>query len=338
MTLDCLVALSLLPAGACPDLLARLAAGDPTLDDLSRERLARARDALVRAADAGVSCVSVEDQAYPSRLLTIADPPPVLWYRGSLSHLSRPAVALVGSRAATPGGLDVAFSLGADLARAGAVVVSGMALGIDGAAHRGALSTGSTVGVMGCGLDVAYPRSHRRLADDIATGGALVGEYPPGVPPLAHHFPRRNRIVSGLADAVIVVEAAERSGSLITARLALEQGREVMAVPGSIAGGRNRGGHALIRDGAALVEGADDVFRELGWVVSVPAASSAGQEGGLLALMPPGQDCSLDWLAARFGRPGSEVLAGLLELELAGLVTRTGSGGFMRASGTCYRN
>lgn len=341
MTLDRLVALSLLPVGACPDLLSRLAAEDPVLQDLSGERLPQARAALAAAGAAGVSCVSIEDEAYPARLRTITDPPAVLWYRGALDALEHPSVAVVGSRAASPSGLETAFSLGAELARSGVAVISGMALGVDGAAHRGALTTGRTIGVLGCGVDVPYPRSHRSLAAAIVGQGALVGEYAPGVPPLAHHFPLRNRIISGLADAVVIVEAAERSGSLITARLALEQGREVMAVPGSVAGGRNRGAHALIRDGAALVESAADVLSELGWVVQ-PAAAPAGlearQEGGLLGLMPPGEPCSLDWLATRLGQPGPDVLGALLELELAGLVVRTDGGGFMRAGGTCYRN
>jgi DNA processing protein len=204
--------------------------------------------------------------------------------------MARAAIAIVGSRAASPVALETAFSMAAGLARAGVTVVSGMARGVDGAAHRGALTAGRTVAVLGCGVDVAYPRSHATLAAGVVTQGALVSEFPPSMPPLAHHFPRRNRVISGLSDAVVIVEAAERSGSLITARLALEQGRDVMAVPGSVAGGRNRGGHALIRDGAALVETAGDVLTELGWRVVVAPADDLGETpepAGLLALMPP---------------------------------------------------
>lgn len=341
MTLDRLVALSLLAPASCPDLLARVASGDPSLHDLAACRLADACAALAAAAAGGITCLAVTDDAYPARLKTILDPPPVLWLRGDLSSVAGPAVAIVGSRAASPVAVDVAFSLGTGLAQAGVTVVSGMARGVDGAAHRGALTAGRTAAVLGCGVDVAYPRSHRALADAIVAQGALLSEFPPGMPPLAHHFPQRNRVISGLVDAVVVVEAAERSGSLITARLALEQGRDVMAVPGSVAGGRNRGGHALIRDGAALVESTDDVLRELGWAAAAAPASGtqdAPELAGLLGLMPQGETCSLDWLAARTDRDVPLVLGELLELELAGAVVRTESGGFMRLAGTCYRS
>lgn len=339
MTLDRLVALSLLAPASCPDLLARVVSGDPALHDLAECRLADARAALAAAATAGITCLAVTGDAYPARLKTILDPPPVLWLRGSVASAAGPAVAVVGSRAAGPVALETAFSMAAGLAQAGITVVSGMARGVDGAAHRGALTAGCTIGVLGCGVDVPYPRSHRELADAIVAHGALVSEFPPGMPPLAHHFPQRNRVISGLADAVVIVEAAERSGSLITARLALEQGRDVMAVPGSVAGGRNRGGHALIRDGAALVESAEDVLRELGWCrpfASASATPDAPEPDGLLALMSPGEACSLDWLAARTDRDVPLVLSELLELELAGAVVRTAGGGFMRPAGTCY--
>lgn len=341
MTLDRLVALSLLPSRSYPDLVARLAAGDPVLEELARPRRADAQAALRSAASLGVACVPVTDDAYPERLRAIPDPPPVLWVRGAPLEPAGRAVAVVGSRRASPAALDVAFHLAAELARAGVTVISGMARGVDGAAHRGALTAGTTVGVLGCGVDIAYPRSHASLAAGIAAQGTLVSEFVPGTPALAHHFPARNRIISGLAQAVVVVEAAERSGSLITARLALEQGREVMAVPGNVAGGRNRGAHALIRDGAALIESAGDVLRELGWWVP-PVTSSGGgdypEAVRLLALMPLGESFSLDWIAAETGRGVSEVLSELLELELAGLVVRSEGGGFMRPVGTCYRN
>ena len=349
MTLDRLVALSLLPSGRSADLPARLRAGDPTLHDESTRHLSAAKDALARAAASGICAVSWDDPRYPSRLLTIADPPLVLWYRGRLEACEPPAVAIVGSRAASPVALEVAATLASDLARRGVTIISGLARGVDGAAHRGALSTGVTVGVLGCGVDVVYPQSHRALASAVVERGALVSEFTPGTPALPHHFPVRNRIISGLSHAVIIVEAAERSGSLITARLALDQGRDVMAVPGSVAQGRNRGAHALIRDGAPLVESAEDVLRELGWsteAATEPGASGTGTTGlfpvvssdSLLTVMPSGEACSLDWLAGEIGEPAPVVLARLLELELTGEVVRAAGGRFMRAAGTCYRN
>jgi len=340
MTLDRLVALSLLPPDRCPDLIARLAADDPTLHDLAHTRISAARESLAAAAGMGIACLPITGPGYPERLKLIQSPPAVLWHRGGWMPDTGPAVAIVGSRAASPVALDSAFRIAADLARAGIAVVSGMARGVDGAAHKGALSAGRTIAVLGCGVDIPYPPSHRALAEAIVAHGALVSEFPPGMPPLAHHFPLRNRIISGLADAVVIVEAAERSGSLITARLALEQGREVMAVPGSVAGGRNRGSHALLRDGAALIESADDILRELGWRVPTPdpPADANPQTTGLLGLMPPGEVCSLDWLAVQADREVPLVLGELLELELAGAIVRTEGGGFMRPVGTCYRS
>lgn len=349
MTLDRLVALSLLPPGRPGDLPARLRAGDPSLHDEASGRLHDATEVLARADAAGIGVVAWDDARYPARLRTITDFPPVLWFRGHLDAAAQPAVAVVGSRAASPVALDVAATLAADLARRGVAVVSGMARGVDGAAHRGALSAGRTIGVLGCGVDVVYPRTHEALSAAVVAAGALVSEFPPGTPPLPHHFPVRNRIISGLSDAVVVVEAAERSGSLITARLALDQGRDVMAVPGSVAQGRNRGAHALIRDGAAIVESAADVLRELGWTDPfLPDPHGVARDGTgvspevsgdrLLAVMPSGEACSLDWLAVEAGEPASRVLARLLELELAGEVVRDDGGRFMRAAGTCYRN
>ena len=187
------------------------------------------------------------------------------------------------------------------------------------------------------------------LANEIIKQGAIISEMPMGHPPLAELFIRRNRIISGLSHAVVIVEAAEQSGSLITARLALDQGRDVMAVPGSVAQGRNRGAHALIRDGAPIVESAEDVLRELGWNQAATPVSGTHETGAtsvfpvvssdsLLAVMPPGDTCSLDWLAGEIREPAPVVLARLLELELTGEVTRVGGGRFMRAAGTCYRN
>ena len=197
------------------------------------------------------------------RLDSIPDPPPVLWARGDAGPCAH-AVAIVGSRFATHQGLEVGARLGQGLAGAGFDVVSGLARGVDAAAHRGALRAGGrTVAVLGSGVDVVYPPEHASLAEAVAASGALLSEFAPGVPPRGWHFPRRNRIISGLSLGVVIVEAAQRSGSLITARCALEQGRSVMAVPGAVLGGRNRGAHALIRDGAGMVEEARDVIEQL---------------------------------------------------------------------------
>jgi DNA processing protein len=201
---------------------------------------------------------------FPALLAGIADPPAQLWLRGDPDVLATPCVAVVGSRAASSYGLQVAERLAADLAHAGVTVVSGLARGVDSAAHRGALTRGRTIAILGSGVDVIYPPEHAALADRIVgQGGALLSEFPPGSPPCRGHFPRRNRLISGIALAVVVVEASTRSGSLQTARFALDQGREVLAVPGSILGERFRGSHALLRDGAKLVESASDILEEL---------------------------------------------------------------------------
>ena len=232
----------------------------------------RARAAAVRAGEGGMRPVPWSDPSYPAALAAIADPPFVLWTRGrGIAALERPAVALVGSRAASPHGLAVAERLGADLAARGIVVVSGLARGVDSAAHRGALDGGgSTVAVLGSGADVIYPPEHAALAREIERTGVVMSELAPGTPPLPLFFPLRNRIISGLSRAVVVIEAGEKSGSLITARLALDQGREVLAVPGNVLSGRNRGAHGLLRDGAKIVEDADDILEELGFPVKGP--------------------------------------------------------------------
>ncbi len=275
---------------------------------------------------------------YPQALRTLPDPPLALWVRGDPAVLSEPAVAIVGSRAARAGAVEVSTLLATDLARCGLVVVSGLARGVDAAAHRGALETGRTVAVLGTGIDIVYPGGHRDLADAVAMTGALVSEFLPGTPPRAHHFPLRNRILSGLVRAVVVVEASERSGSLITARLAAEQGREVMVVPGDVRGGANRGGHALLRDGARLVERAGDVLDELGWDARPvqPGGETAAAEGGVR--VPPVLDVlrrtgglPLDELSARLGTGTALLLRDLLDFELAGLVVRDGTGRFLPA-------
>jgi DNA processing protein len=283
---------------------------------------------LARATHHGVEPLPFLDARYPATLGAIPDPPPVLWVKGNVDALHRPAIALVGSRAATPQALALAKRLAMDLADRGIVIVSGLARGVDSAAHAGALSaSGTTVGVLGCGLDRVYPSEHRDLARDMQERGAIVSEFPVGVPPLKHHFPLRNRIISGLATAVVVVEAPEKSGSLITAAAAMEQGREVLVVPGPAAGGRNRGGHLLLRDGASLVESAADILAALDLPgARQEAASAIGQ-------WTETADFTVDDVAQRTGEPAAVVLARLLDLELTGRIRRIGGGRFVRVCG-----
>lgn len=242
--------------------------------------------------------------------------------------LSRIAVAVIGARAASHEGLTAARDIAGDLARAGVVVVSGLARGIDSAAHTAALDAGGqTIAVLGTGIDLVYPAENSLLADRIAANGVLLTEFPPGSPPEQWHFPQRNRIISGLCKAVVVVEAREKSGSLITARLAADQGRDVMAVPGTVVGGRNRGANALLKDGAKLVESAVDILQELGLDDSSLAGRCAEREGGQVV------EFTVDQLAAQLGIPAGEALARLLEWELTGEVQRIGSGRFVRSRG-----
>lgn len=308
----------------------------PTADRASciRQALDAARQALAGATGRSLTVVSSFEASYPPLLTHIPDPPIVLWLKGDPQHLSRPAVAIVGSRAATPTGLSLARQLARELAEAGLTIVSGLARGIDGAAHEGALDAGGvTIGVLGCGADVVYPPGHARLAGRVAETGALVSELPPGTPPLPHHFPLRNRIISGLSRAVVIVEAHERSGSLITAKAALEQGRDVLAVPGSVMSGCYRGCHALIRDGARLVEKVEDVLEEIGWSArAAPAAGSANslRLSALEETMTPGEPYSVDELSRRTGRATPALLAELATLELAGRVSRLAGGSYLR--------
>ena len=304
-----------------------------------------AADAIRRAAAASISAVPWSAPAYPAALTTLADPPPVLWTRGRIDALTAPAVAIVGSRAASPYGLAVAEHLAADLAAAGLVIVSGLARGVDSAAHRGALSAGgSTVAVLGSGVDVIYPSEHASLATAIDATGAVVSELVPGTRPQQWFFPLRNRIISGLSRAVVVIEASEKSGSLITARCALDQGRDVLAVPGNILSGRNRGAHALLRDGARMVESADDILEELGLAHAPGAAggvatrSSANPASGgdpVLCCLVPGEASDLDEISERSGLNTPRLLPRLFELELRGLVRRVGGGRFVRIDRTC---
>ena len=296
------------------------------------DRLARAQTAaqaaLETAKEAGISVVCWADRRYPALLAAIPDPPPVLWLRGCVDALQTPSVAIVGSRAGSTYAREVAHELGSTLAARGVTVVSGLARGVDAAAHQGALAVGGcTVAVLGSSVDIVYPPEHTGLAAEVVARGALLSEFPPGTSPRPSHFPMRNRLISGLSRAVVVVEAAERSGSLITARLALEQGREVMAVPGNALSGRNRGAHALLKDGAKLVEGVDDILEEIGPAPSDTRTSDT--EGDrLLEHLARGDSYDLDELMTRSGLDGAQLLPRLLALELDGRVARVAGGRF----------
>jgi DNA processing protein len=326
------------PADTLDLVAAGRARGEPDKASKLRSRAARA----IRAAQSErVTAVPWSDPAYPAALMTLADPPFVLWVRGSVSALNTPAVAIVGARAASPYAVAVAQRLAADLVAAGLAVVSGLARGVDSAAHRGALGNGgTTVGVLGSGVDVIYPPEHRSLAGEMETSGAVISELVPGTAPHPHFFPLRNRIISGLARAVVVIEAGEKSGSLITARCALEQGRDVLAVPGNVLSGRNRGAHALLRDGAAIVESVDDVLAQLGMpMVRGGAAVAPRQNGGagdpILSCLTPGEPSNLDDIADRSGLNPSRLLPRLFELELQGAIVRIGGGRFVRVDSSC---
>ncbi len=280
---------------------------------------------LAWLAQPGHHLLTLGDPGYPARLLEIADPPTVLYVRGNPDLLRQPALAIVGSRNATPQGMQNAEQFARHLAGQGLSIVSGLALGIDTAAHRGALAAdGTTIAVIGTGADRLYPARNRELALAIADKGAIVSEFPLGSGVQAANFPRRNRIIAGLSCGVLVVEAAVESGSLITARLAGEQGRDVFAVPGSIHSPLARGCHQLIRQGAKLVETAADILDEIGMPSAVDRdqASNPADEATSPLLAWLGHDpCPLDALVERSGMAAESLLSELLQLELAGQIT-----------------
>jgi len=351
------VALSLLPIGWLRVVSAALRAGESPADILDRLVTERPRDpatpaaairdraavVVARAAERRIDAVTWNHPDYPPALAAIVDPPPVLWVCGRRAALHGPAVAIVGSRAGSSYALSVAERLAADLAARGVAIVSGLARGVDSAAHRGALSaSGVTIGVLGSGPDVVYPPEHRPLALEIAGLGAVVSELAPGTPPRACFFPLRNRVISGLVRAVVVIEAGEKSGSLITARCALEQGREVLAVPGNVLNGRNRGGHALLRDGAKIVEAADDILEELGFAIEDPRQGvhaskrmTGHPSDPILGCLVVGESFDLDAIAERTGLTPARLLPRLFELELQGFVRRAGGGRFIRFDRSC---
>jgi DNA processing protein len=269
----------------------------------------------------------------PPLLAAIHDPPPGLYLRGSAARelLARPAVALVGARACSSYGAQVARTVARELATAGVVVVSGMARGIDGEAHRGALDAGgATVAVLGCGIDRDYPAAHAELARRIAATGLVVSEYGPGVEPAPWRFPARNRIIAGLCAATVVVEARERSGALITADFALEEGREVFAVPGEITSRLSAGTNDLLRLGATPLTSAADVLDALGIAVAGARDPPRGDAGVVLALLADGGAASSDELVRRSGLSAEAVAAALVELELGGFAATVD--GIARAS------
>lgn len=297
--------------------------------------------ALAWAQLPGQQILTLADPAYPRSLLDIPDPPTLLYVRGSCAMLNRPALAVVGSRNATAQGAGNARAFAAALAAEGFAIVSGLALGIDAAAHRGALdAAGTTVAVIGTGADRLYPSRNRELAEEIVAKGAIISEFPLGTPAAAANFPRRNRLISGLARGVLVVEAALESGSLITARLAGEQGREVFAIPGSIHSPQARGCHHLLRQGAKLVETARDVLEELGEsagpaatpaAVASPAIGPIASDTGARILDLAGFDpVSFDELAGRAGLTADALSVILLRLELDGRVSSLPGGRYQR--------
>ncbi|WP_296000468.1 DNA-processing protein DprA [Rugamonas sp.] len=282
----------------------------------------------------GRHLLTLDDPRYPPLLREIADAPLLLYAIGRVDLLARPAVAIVGSRNASAQGVAHAARFGAALSQAGLTIVSGLALGIDAAAHDGGLAgAGATVAVIATGADQIYPRANGALARRIAADGCVVSEFPLGTPPRSDNFPRRNRIISGLARGVLVVEAAAKSGSLITARLALDQNRDVYAIPGSIHAALSKGCHQLIKEGAKLVETVDDVLAELRWPLSgAPAVPDSGYVDVLLDAI--GDDVAgADALALRLGLGVAQVQSQLLSLEMARLVERLPGGLFQRLRG-----
>jgi len=294
--------------------------------------------ALEWTAQPGNRLLTLADEDYPPRLLDSPDPPLLLYLKGRADMLRRPMLAIVGSRNATVQGARDAEAFAGSLGEAGLTIASGLALGIDAAAHRGGLATeAGTIAVVGTGADRLYPAKNERLAREIAEKGALVSEFPLGTPPLAQNFPRRNRIIAGLALGCLVVEAAPRSGSLITARLAAEAGREVFAIPGSIHSTQSHGCHELIRQGAKLVESALDILYELRWAASPPAPADAAAgpeavpdlEKQVLAHLGDAPR-SLDALSASSGLTPADLLAILLPMELSGRVAQLPGGLYQR--------
>lgn len=319
-----------------PEKLAAQLSGNPETPDIT-ERLNHCR--LWLESSQAHHIITLQSPQYPAALKELSDPPPLLYVMGNLDLLNEPQVAIVGSRRPTPQARRLAQEMAMDLSRKGLVITSGMALGIDAAAHQGALgSYGSTIAVLGTGVDVVYPRSHGDLYQAIAMQGALVSEFPLGTTPKPGHFPRRNRIISGLSVGVLVVEAALNSGSLISARLAAEQGREVFAVPGSVLNPLSRGCHKLIKEGAVLVESAEDILVELqsylrAFVVSTsepePINSDLSGVQRVILESMSAEAISVDLICQISGLSFDEVSVILTEMELEGFIESV-PGGYIR--------
>jgi DNA processing protein len=340
---------------ASAQALADLGLASKTIDALKQPDAAAMGHILAWAEQPDAHLVTRSDPRYPPLLAELSDAPPLLYVRGDPGLLAEPQIGIVGSRGPTPSGLEITRDFARRLAGDGLLITSGLAIGVDGAAHAGALMAGRTIAVLGTGPDLVYPAVHRDLARRIADGGALVSEFPPGQGPAARNFPRRNRIISGLSVGILVTEAALKSGSLITARFALEQGREVFAVPGSIRNPLSRGCHALIRDGAKLVEDPAEILVELapmlrGLLREIASESSAAAEVAGTATGPAGESrtrtldadyralletmgfdpVAPDELIARSGLSAREVSSMLLVLELEGHVSSAPGGRFCR--------
>lgn len=304
----------------------------------SRRPLSDAAKELAQAQAGGFRLLTWDEPEYPLRLREIYDPPPLLYVAGNASLLSRHLIAVVGARRPTPYGNQMAERIGRDLAARGMVVVSGLARGIDASAHRGALSApaGATIGILGCGVDVVYPKENKKIFEEIRERGALISEFPLGTFPAPQNFPIRNRIIAGMALGVVVVEAAQYSGSLITARLAMEFGREVFGVPGNATQSASFGPNQLIKQGAKLVSGWEDVVEELPTPIraELTAVDSVGQneravlieeslglsERPIYNLLSTDESCHVDQLVETSGLTSSEVLAALFDLEMKGIV------------------
>jgi DNA processing protein len=325
--------------------LAQLGLPRNTIEHLHKDGSAESVNAALHWAQQPLNRIlTLADRGYPPLLKAIHHPPPLLYVKGHHEVLSEPQLAIVGSRNPSRGGEETAHAFASHLAQAGLVITSGLALGIDGAAHRGALDVkGTTIGVMATGIDRIYPARHRGLAESIIETGALVTEFPLGMEPLPALFPQRNRIISGLAYGVLVVEAAERSGSLITAHYAMEQAREVFAIPGSLHNPMARGCHRLIRQGAKLVESVQHILEELAPQLNdrlrMETGTEAAPKGTALELDPDYQSLlqlidydpiSIDQMVERSGLPARSISSMLLILELQGLIRAETGGRFCR--------
>jgi DNA processing protein len=320
--------------GGKPDIFRECGLNDKQADKIRKfNDWPRIDSILDKARQHNVKIICLGDEDYPERLLNIYSPPVVLFVKGNQELLDRPSVAIVGSRTPTAYGKSMTTKIASDLAARGLVIISGLALGIDAEAHRASLSVGGLTGaIFGSGIDIIYPANHRDLAEKVAENGYLLSEFPFGTLPERHNFPRRNRIISGLSLAVVVVEAAARSGALVTADLAADQGKDVFAVPGPADSPKSDGTLGLIKNGAFVATSADDILQNLGWEVSQksPLADSEVKKADLNLEPIEQKTCDLiaagplhfDELARKLDLPSSRLSAILLKLELAGLVVR----------------